>query len=256
MIIDTHSHPYLEEFTADRDLVMDRAAEAGVGHIILPNVGVDTIAPMKALHQARPATTSMAMGLHPTEVNASWRGALDAISAELRSSLHDYVAVGEVGIDLYWDTTFAAEQREVFAIQCGWAVELGLPVIIHCREGLSLALDVLDSMPVKPQAVFHSFGGTLDDVRRIRQSGDFFFGINGTVTFKNCHVRDTLAEIGLDRILLETDAPYLAPVPKRGRRNEPAFIVHTAAHVAQVLGKTVDEVADTTTLSAKKFFGL
>lgn len=257
MLVDTHSHPYLEEFDADRNDVMQRAVEAGVSHIILPNVDLSTIEPMRALHDSFPSLTSMAMGLHPTEVGASWRDDLSVIDAEWANRGDDYVAVGEVGIDLYWDKTFAEEQMQVFEHQVAAAVDRSKPVIIHCREGLDQALEVLSGFPGgSVQAVFHSFGGTTADVDKIRRVGDFFFGINGIVTFKNCRVGDTLDAIGLNRLLLETDAPYLAPVPNRGRRNEPAYVAATAAHIADRLGLSLEALADATSQNAFAFFNL
>lgn len=254
MLIDTHSHPYLEEFDEDRDDVMRRAAEAGVGHIILPNVDLNTVAPMRTLHERWRGMTSMAMGLHPTEVGESWRDDLAAIEDEWSRRGDEYVAVGEVGIDLYWDKTFAEQQMQVFDRQVAMAVERDLPVIIHCREGLDRALEVLSGYSSPPAAVFHSFGGTTADVDRVRRIGDFYFGINGIVTFKNCRLSDSLDAIGRDRLLLETDAPYLAPVPNRGKRNEPAFVALTAAHVARCLGMTADEVALVTSANARDLF--
>ena len=140
--------------------------------------------------------------------------------------------------------------------QFQWAVETNLPVIIHCREGLNEILEVLDGLVIKPKGVFHSFGGTNIDVERIRERGDFYFGINGIVTFKNSKLRETLPCIGIDRILLETDAPYLAPVPHRGKRNESAYLIHTAAHIAQHLSLTSEKVASVTTTNAKQLFGI
>ena len=165
------------------------------------------------------------------------------------------MAVGEVGIDLYWDATFRREQMEAFAMQVEKARELGLPVIIHCRDGLDEVLEVLAGYRGVP-AVFHSFGGTAQDVERIRALGDYWFGINGIVTFKNSKLREVLPAIGLDRLLLETDSPYLAPVPNRGKRNESAFLPHIAAHIAQHLGLTTTQVAEATTANARQFFRL
>lgn len=256
MIVDTHSHPYLEEFDADRAEVMLRARNGGVGHIVLPNVSAATIAPMRGLAAANPGYCSMAMGLHPTEVAEGWEDDLAVTERELRSRPDEYVAVGEVGIDLYWDAAYRREQMEALRRQSLLALELDLPLIIHCREGLDEVLEVMESLPEVPRGVFHSFGGTAADVERIRRTGDFHFGINGVVTFKNCKVRDALGAIGLDRLLLETDAPYLAPVPLRGKRNEPAFIVHTCAHIAATMGLTPQAVEEATARNAANLFGL
>lgn len=256
MLVDTHTHLYLDEFASEKAETVKRAIDAGVGKMIFPNVDLSTIAPMKNLHAEFPDNTFMAMGLHPTEVNSEWKHDLDLVKAELDAGSNDYIAVGEIGIDLYWDKTYRDEQMQVFSIQVDWAVERDLPVIIHCREGLDEVLEILDSKPIKPKAVFHSFGGTVEDVERIRRSGDFYFGINGIVTFKNSKLGEVLPAIGADRILLETDAPYLAPVPHRGRRNESAYIVHTAAKIADALGLSADKVTEITTANATRLFGI
>lgn len=254
MIIDTHTHLYLPEFENPAETV-NRAFDAGVGHLIFPNVDLGTIDPMKKLAGQFPENISMAMGLHPTEVTANWEDDIKRIESELDGSTN-YVAIGEIGIDLYWDKSFKKEQMEAFRLQSSWAVERHLPVIIHCREGLDEILEVFDSMESVPQGVFHSFGGTVEDVEKIRRRGDFYFGINGIVTFKNSKLRETLPAIGPQRLLLETDAPYLAPVPHRGKRNESAFIIHTAAYVANTLGMKPDEIAAITTENAKRLFKL
>lgn len=255
MLIDTHTHLYLSEFEDGGDAAVKRALDAGIGHLIMPNVDLSTIAPMRELAARWPEKISLAMGLHPTEVGENWRHDLDVTNAELMAQKSDYVAVGEVGIDLYWDKTFEREQMIVFDEQMVLAAEHHLPVIIHCREGLDQVLEVISGYKGVP-AVFHSFGGTIDDVEKIRRVGDHYFGINGIVTFKNSKLRDVLPAIGLDRLLLETDSPYLAPVPHRGKRNESAFLTATAAHVAQSLNVTNQEIADITTQNAKRLFNL
>lgn len=256
MLIDTHTHLYLDEFDGEKEQVVGRAVEAGVGMMMFPNVDLNTIGPMRWLHQACPANTVMAMGLHPTEVGVDYSTALTAVHDELMTNLPDYKAIGEIGIDLYWDKTYEREQADVFARQLEWAADLSLPVIIHCREGLDLALEVMKSTGRKLTGVFHSFGGTAGDVEKIRRDFDFYFGINGIVTFKNCKVRDVLPAIGLDRLLLETDAPYLAPVPFRGKRNESAYIVNTALHIAQSLGVEFATVEQATERNARDLFQL
>lgn len=254
MIVDTHTHLYLPEF--DRpDEAVRRAIDAGVGHMLLPNVDLGTIGAMVKLHRQFPRSTSIAMGLHPTEVEGDFHRMLDAVGRSV-AECDDIVAVGEIGIDLYWDRTWRSEQMEAFRIQCLWALERDLPIIIHCREGFDEVLEVLSALPVVPRGVFHSFGGTEMDVDRIRTVGDFYFGINGIVTFKNSRLREVLPHIGIDRLLLETDAPYLAPVPNRGKRNESAYIIHTVAHVASSMGITADRLAYATTHNAQTLFGL
>lgn len=254
-MIDTHTHIYLEEFDADRTDVMQRALTSGVSHLVLPNVDLTTIEPMHELHQQFEHCTSMAMGFHPTEVNDDWRRSLAQVEHYL--GINHYVAIGEVGIDLYWDKTYHREQLAAFDAQCHWAVELGLPVIIHCREGLEQVLEVFDhfSGPL-PQAVFHSFTGTNEEAEDIRRRGDFYFGINGIVTFKKSSIPEILPTIGINRILLETDSPYLAPVPNRGKRNESANIPHIAACIASHLAMSVDDVSAITDANAHTLFDL
>ena len=257
MLIDTHTHLYLPEFDIDGggEAAVRRALDAGVEHMIFPNVDLTSIEPMRLLHAKFPESTSMAMGLHPTEVGESWRDDLAKVEEELRSHRHDYVAVGEIGIDLYWDKTFAEQQMQVLERQIQWAQEMNLPVIIHCREGLDQTLEVLQEFG-SSRGVMHSFGGTPEDVERIRSVVDYHFGINGIVTFKNSKLRDTLPAITLDRLLLETDSPYLAPVPHRGKRNESAYIVATASVVAQALGVAPQDVAAATSANARGLFGI
>lgn len=254
MLIDTHTHLYLDEFQPSPCDAVTRAIESGVEMMIFPNVDLSTIAPMKQLHNKFPQNTRMAMGLHPTEIGANWESDLLTIETELNNNRTNYIAIGEIGIDLYWDKTYRDEQLQALRVQFEWAVSLDLPVIIHCREGLDEILQVLDEMNEKPRGVFHSFGGTIEDVDRIRCHGDFYFGINGIVTFKNSKLRDVLPTIGIDRILLETDAPYLAPVPHRGKRNESSFLIHTAAHIAQHLSVSVDDLAKATSTNAHNLF--
>jgi len=255
-LIDTHTHLYLPEFLTEEGALespdaVDRAVSAGVGHMIFPNVDLTTIAPMKRLASAHPECVSMAMGLHPTEVADDWREALAVISEELRAG--GYIAVGEVGIDLYWDATRREEQMAAFDTQLAMAEELGLPVIIHCRNALDETLEVLQGHHAV-RAVMHSFGGTPEEARRILEAGSYYFGINGILTFKRSTLPEAIKEIPADRLLLETDAPYLAPVPMRGRRNESAYLVHTAARMAEILGKSPEEIADTTSANAERLF--
>ena len=254
-MIDTHTHIYLEEFDADRQEVMQRALDSGVRHMLLPNVDLNTIEPMHRLHDAFAACTSMAMGFHPTEVNADYRTALATVEHQFGS--RRYVAVGEIGIDLYWDKTYVNEQLDAFDRQCHWAVEMNLPIIIHCREGLEQVLQVFDNFsgPL-PRGVFHSFTGTPHDVAAIRRRGDFYLGINGIVTFKKSTLPSILPIIGIHRLLLETDSPYLAPVPNRGKRNESANIPHIAACIASHMGMSIEQVSAATDANAHNLFGI
>ena len=252
-MIDTHTHPYLSQFEDGGAEAVQNAIDNGVTHMVLPNVDASTVEPMMALHRRFPTATSVAMGLHPTEVGPDWERVVDEM--ELLLDKGGFVAVGEIGIDLYWEKEHRIEQMQAFARQLRIASRLGLPVIIHCREALDETLQVISEVRPYVPLIFHSFTGSPDDVRRIREVCDPFFGINGVVTFKNAkEIREALPLIGLDRIVVETDAPYLAPVPFRGRRNEPAYVVHTCAKIAEVLGLTPHQVEASTDINAKRIF--
>lgn len=254
-MIDTHTHPYLEEFADGGAEAVERALSAGVRHIVLPNVDTSTVAPMTALHHLYPESTSMALGLHPTEVGADWQHIVGEMEKMLEGG--GYVAVGEVGIDLYWDATHRREQSDAFEEQLRIAERLRLPVIIHCREGLDDVLAAIAKVNPSVRLIFHSFTGSPDDVRRIREVCDPMFGINGVVTFKNAReLRESIPEIGLSRILLETDAPYLAPVPHRGKRNEPSYLPAVCSKVAETLGMSFEAVESATDQNAKATFSL
>ena len=254
-MIDSHSHIYCDAFDEDREAVVERAREAGVSHIILPGEGVASVPLQVALQERYPDYISLALGLHPEEVNGDYMTQLEQLRPLLDQ--HHVVAVGEIGIDLYWDKTWREQQLRALDIQLHWCHELGVPFIIHCREGLDEILDVIDHLdcPV-PQGVFHCFTGTPEDVERIRQRGDFYFGVNGVVTFKKSTVSQLLPVIGLDRLLLETDAPYLAPVPHRGKRNESAYIPLVNDFVASSLGVSPEVVSDATDRNACRLFSL
>lgn len=251
---DTHTHHYMTDAYPDGGVAAtERAIAAGVTRLVFPGVELQSMPAMMELHRKFPDNTRVAIGLHPTELGDDWRGDLDKLEAMLPG---DFAAVGEVGIDLYHDDSQRAEQREAFARQLGWAQRYSLPVIIHCREGLDDTLSVLSSMQGElPELIFHSFTGTAEDVRRIRRVCDPWFGINGVVTFKNAPLlREALPEIGLDKILLETDSPWLSPAPHRGQTNESARIPHIRDCVAATLGVTPEEVGTATDRAAARLF--
>lgn len=255
---DTHTHLYMPEFADDgREAAVERAIAAGVTRMVFPNVDAGTAADMIALHRRYPEATRMAMGLHPTEVRDDWQVQLGKIRDMLDAG--GYVAIGEVGIDLYWDRTYRDEQMEVFRRQLRWAKELSLPVTIHCRDGLDETLECIEAEDMgSHRLLFHSFTGSPDDADRILAAvPGAMFGINGVVTFKNANeVRHSVSHIGIGRILLETDSPYLAPVPHRGQRNESAYLPDICRKVAETLGMTADEVEQTTDRSANRFFAM
>lgn len=264
-MIDTHTHLYMDSFSKeDPDgcvAAVDRAVEAGVAIMVLPAVDRESAAEVAVLHAARPERTRTAMGLHPTEVGEDWREELDDIVGILAPT--SPVAIGEVGIDLYWDASNLSLQKDAFIQQILLAEKMSLPVIIHCREGLEVCLECIMAAKARieeeggalPPLVFHSFTGSPSDVRRIREVCDPYFGINGVVTFRNSgDLPEAVKEIGLYRLLLETDSPYLAPVPKRGRRNESSFLTYINSKVADILSLSPVEVEEATTNNAKDFF--
>lgn len=254
-MIDTHSHPYLSEEGDGGKGAIDRALDAGVSLIIMPNVDASSVEPMMRLHSERPQATAVALGLHPTEVGDGWQRVVDDMENSLRQG--GFVAVGEVGIDLYWDSTRKADQMAAFERQLRLACELRLPVIIHSRDAREETLEVIEKVRPDVPLIFHSFTGSVEDVRRIREVCDPMFGINGVVTFKNARpLREALPEIGLDHLLLETDAPYLAPVPHRGKKNESAYLCHTLKMMAETLGLPEKEVEKATDWNARAIFRL
>lgn len=253
---DTHTHIYdPEAFPEGPQEALQRAIDAGVTRFIFPNVNTSSAGQILALHHHHAGETHLAAGLHPCDGTDQWPDELQQIMDTF--SGHPLVAIGEVGIDLHWESKTLPRQLRLFAAQVQLARQLGLPLIIHCREALDQVLDVLRQHGRDVPAVFHSFTGTPADVRRIRDLGDYYFGINGVVTFKSAPaLREALPVIGLDRILLETDSPYLAPVPHRGRRNESAYLVAIRDRIAQELNTDPAEVEAATDLNATRLFAL
>lgn len=250
MFTDTHTHPYYNDDAAN---FVERAIAAQVDRMIMPNVDMASLEPMKTLASKFPDNLRMAIGLHPTEVKENAEQVVDQLMHEFDSN-PVYVAIGEVGMDLYWDKTFREKQMSVFDRQLFEAEKRGLPVIIHCREALDETLEVLDGHK-NIHVVFHSFGGSTSDVERILKGGDDrYFGINGIVTFKNSKLKETLPAIPKERLMLETDSPYLAPVPYRGKPNESAYIPHIAAKIGETLNLTIEEIASLTAENSKRLF--
>ena len=250
---DTHTHLYYNE---ECEAFIKRAIEAGIDRMIMPNVDTQSITPMKDLANKFPENFRMAMGLHPTSVGEDIDEQFSAIENELKSNSKDFIAIGEIGMDLYWDKTFLNKQQEIFHLQLSMAEKLQKPVIIHCREALNETLEVLSEHPASI-GVFHSFGGSVEDVETIlkQTDGRFYFGINGIVTFKNSNLRNVLLSIPKEQILLETDSPYLAPVPFRGKKNESAYLPYINAVVAESLGLTPNETATLTSNNSINLFG-
>lgn len=252
---DTHTHIYMEDTFPDGGVeAAQRAFDAGVTQLIFPCVDLESLPMMQRLHERFSDNTHVAIGLHPTELGEDPAGTVREMERILDRG--GFCAVGEVGIDLFWDKSRRGEQIDIFDRQLRMAAERGLPVLIHCREGQAETLDVIDRFGgTLPTLVFHSFTGNEEDVRRIRGVCDPLFGINGVVTFKNAPtLREALPGIGLDRIVLETDAPWLAPVPFRGSTNESSHIPQIRDKVAEVLGLTPEEVETATDRTAAQLY--
>ena len=253
--IDTHAHLYGEEFADDLDAVVVRAREAGVGKILLPNINEDSVASMLDLCTRYPHYFYPMMGLHPEDVRDDYKEVLQRMRSMLDAS-RTFVGVGEVGLDYYWDKTYYQEQQTAFEIQVEWAVERGLPLMIHTRSAQKELVDILkryDSAGIR--GVFHCFGGSVADAEELLQFERFALGINGLVTFKKATLPEVLRRnVPLERLVLETDAPYLAPVPCRGKRNESAYLAYTLKKIAEIYEVSEQTVALTTTKKANKIF--
>jgi len=254
MYIDTHAHLYLPEFQPDLDEVINTAKHHGVEAFVLPNVDRDSIQPLLEVAQKYPCCYPT-MGLHPTSVKSDFKEILEEIVGWFDRV--KFNAVGEVGIDLYWDKTFLKQQQEVFSAQLDLAAQLNLPVIIHSRDAFPEIFDVMDAYRGKGlSGVFHSFSGGVEEVDWIRKFQGFSFGIGGVLTFKNSNLKEVVRHIPIELTMLETDAPYLAPVPHRGKRNSPLYIPIIAEALAIYKAITVDVVAEATTQNAKNMFNL
>jgi TatD DNase family protein len=254
LITDTHAHLYSEAFGEDQDEMMQRAMRAGVGRFFVPAIDASYTQAMLDLEQAYPDKVFLMSGLHPTHVKENYKKELAHVEEQL--SKHTYYAVGEIGMDLYWDTTFMEQQQEAFRHQIRLALWHGLPIVIHCREAFDPIFAILEEFKdEKLRGIFHCFTGTLEQAQRALGFG-LKLGIGGVVTFKNGKIDQFLDQIDLEQIVLETDAPYLAPVPYRGKRNESAYIVNVLDKLADIYHSTPEEVAAKTTANAKEVFGV
>ena len=255
-LIDTHSHLFLEEFSEDLPQVIERARSAGITHIFMPNIDSTTIDSMLSVCNTYNDYCFPMIGLHPTSVNADYEKELEIVARELKS-FNKYIAIGEVGMDLYWDKTFLKEQQIVLDKQINWALEYDLPVVIHCRDAFGYIYNVLE--PYKNtslKGIFHSFTGTDDEAARILEFSGFLIGINGVVTFKKSHLPEVLTKIPLEKIVLETDSPYLTPVPNRGKRNESAYVKDTLMKISEIYRMSPETVGSVTSENALKVFGM
>ncbi len=254
MLIDTHAHLYSEDFDDDRDAIIKNAIEAGVKKIILPNIDEKSIDGMLALSNAYPDICYPLMGLHPTSVGKNYMEQLMLVQSWLGKET--FYGIGEIGIDLYWDKTYLPEQQEAFRTQLKMARSMQLPVVIHVRNSFNEVYSILnEEQNGNLKGVFHCFSGSETEAQKIIDVG-FYMGIGGVVTFKNSNLPEILKKVDIKHLLLETDAPYLAPMPRRGRRNESAYLLPIAEKVAGIYETTTKEVEQITTANARKLFGI
>ena len=253
-ITDTHTHIYSEAFEEDRDAMMQRAIEEGVTRFFVPAIDSSYTSAMHEIQSKYPKHVYLMMGLHPTHVKENYKKELAHVREQL--SAHQFVAIGEIGIDLYWDKTFIKEQTEAFRTQIQWAKERNLPIVIHCRDAFDEVFEVLESeKDSKLRGIFHCFTGTLEQANRAIAC-QMKLGIGGVVTFKNGKINTFLSQIDLQHIVLETDAPYLAPVPFRGKRNESAYILRVIEKVAEVYRTSASDIIQRTTQNSQTVFGI
>ncbi|HWY37663.1 MAG TPA: TatD family hydrolase [Bacteroidia bacterium] len=253
MFIDTHTHLYLEDFDNDIDAVMKRAAEVGVDKFFLPNIDSTSVNVLHELCKKYPAQCFPMMGLHPCSVKENYLKELDITQNLLRSN--KYYAVGEIGIDLYWDKTTLPQQIEAFEKQIQWALDLHLPIVIHCRDAFDEIYDVLTKFKTLPKGIFHCFTGSTEQAEKIIALKNFKLGIGGVITFKNSGLDKTIEQIDLKHLVLETDSPYLTPAPYRGQRNESSYLRIIAKRIAEVKNCNMGHVAEITTKNAIEIFG-
>ncbi len=252
-LIDTHTHLYGEAFDEDRSEMVQRAINQGITQMYLPNIDLASIQPMYDLCSQFPNNCFAMMGLHPGSVNENWEKELEVIHHHLFHNQH--IAVGEIGMDLYWDKTFKDQQAEAFRWQIQWAKELQLPIVIHAREAFTEIFEIIDELnDERLKGVFHCFTGDLNQAKHILEYDGFSLGIGGVVTYKNSGLAEVLPHIDLKHIILETDSPYLPPVPHRGKRNESAFITFVAEKLCDIYETTMEEIAKITTENALNLF--
>jgi len=254
MITDTHTHLYAEQFDEDRDQVICKALDLGIKRFFIPAIDSSYYQRMFALEKNYPDNVFLMAGLHPTHVKADFMKELEIVNEHLNS--HHFYAIGEIGMDLYWDKTFVKEQQEAFLLQISWAKERGLPIVIHCRDAFDEIFEVLDRVnDAKLFGIFHCFTGNQQQANQIVEYG-FKLGIGGVVTFKNGGLDKFLSEIPLKHIVLETDAPYLAPAPYRGKRNESSYLINILDKLVDIYSVSPEEIAKITTQNSRDIFGI
>lgn len=254
MLIDTHTHLFTKHFDSDLDAVMQRAKDAGVGLMLLPDIDSESTPRMKAVCERFPGLVQPMMGIHPCSVTEDYENQLSIVKAELDKG--GYVAVGEIGLDLYWDKASLPFQIKAFEQQMQWAKELNLPVAVHCRDAYDEVISSIGNCQDGTlTGVLHCFTGNTEQANALLDLG-FYLGIGGVITFKNSGLAETAAELPLDKLVLETDSPYLAPMPFRGKRNESSYVKYVAEKLAEVKGLPVEEIADITSKNAIELFNL
>ncbi len=252
--IDTHAHLYAEEFKDDRKEIVAKAIQNGVSHLFLPNIDVHSIQPMLDLCWSHPENCFPMMGLHPCSVDEHVEAHLFQIQKWFKK--RKFYAVGEIGLDYYWSTDFKEQQVKAFRLQIQWAIQQDLPIVIHSRNSNADVIAILKEMKhPKLRGIFHCFSGTAQEAKEVVAEG-FYLGIGGVITFKNGGLDKAIEDIGIEHLVLETDAPYLAPVPHRGKRNESFYILEIARKLAEVKQMGMAQVAEITTQNAKKVFGI
>ena len=250
--IDTHSHLYDEAFAGEEDIALQRAIDAGVTRLIFPDIDSQSRAAMFAFSDRHPENIFPCLGLHPTSVDTNWQSEMLEVEKHMGRKI---AAIGEIGIDCYWSKEFLEQQKEVFRIQLEMASKLDLPVIIHSRESTELIINILKEMKhLNLKGVFHAYSGSKETYRELERLGQWYIGIGGVLTYKKASIAETVKEIPLERILLETDSPYLTPVPFRGKRNESSYIPYIAEKLSELTGRDIQEIADVTTKNAEKLF--
>ncbi len=251
-LIDTHTHLYVADFTSDIDLVMDRAFKEGVEKFFLPAIDSSETGALMTLEKRFPGKCYAMMGLHPCSVKENYQDELDVVSKLLQK--RSFAAIGETGLDFYWDTTFVEEQYKSLRIQANWALEYDMPIVLHTRNAMQRAIDTIKPYSEKGlTGIFHCFGGTREQAREIINM-NFYLGIGGVITYKKSGLAEMISDISLDNIVLETDAPYLTPVPFRGKRNESSYLKYIVEKIAEVKNISDEEVAEITTKNAEKIF--
>lgn len=251
-MIDTHTHLYAEEFNTDRTVLIQKAINNGITKFYLPNIDSTSIKGMHQLETEFPQNCFAMMGLHPCSVNANVEQELAIVKSWLEK--RKYKAIGEIGIDLYWEKAFLKEQQHAFKAQIQWALDYNYPIIIHCREAFDEIYEILTTFNKLPKAIFHCFSGNAEQAKKIIALGNFKLGIGGVVTFKNSGLDKVVEQVELEHLVLETDAPYLAPVPFRGKRNEPSYILEVAKKVAEIKNVSMTEVSEITTKNSDFIF--